>query len=59
MGALRKETYDCMLLNNYFWGIWALVMLKSEDYGKTDVFNFDFAEARIYMYEFARDNYKP
>ena len=47
---LREETRKCMVLNNFLGGIWAIQMLKEEDLGKTELFNFDLAEARTQMY---------
>ena len=46
-----EEIRKCLLLNNFFWAIWCLRMLKPEKLGDPEVFNFDFAEARIAMYE--------
>ena len=46
-----------MLLNNYFWGIWSLRMLKEEKLGDPNVFNFDFAQARIDMFNHVKALY--
>lgn len=52
-----QEVRKCMLLNNFFWAIWCLRMLKPEKMGDPNVFNFDFAEARICMYEHIKGLY--
>ena len=54
---LKQEVYRCLLLNNYFWGIWSLTILKKENIGNPNVFNFDFASARIAMYNHVKDLY--
>jgi hypothetical protein len=46
---LRSEVYRCLLLNNYFWAIWSMRILKEEKLGDPTLFNFDFAEARVQM----------
>lgn len=33
--------FKCMILNNIYWGVWGILMLKDEDVNK-DVFNFGF-----------------
>ena len=53
------EVRRCLLLNNFFWAIWCLRMLKPEKLGDPEVFNFDFAEARIAMYEHIKGLYFP
>ena len=42
----RKQVLDCGLLNNFFWGVWALALLSEEECCKTGIFNYDFADAR-------------
>lgn len=56
---LREEVHRCIVLNNFLGGIWAIQMLKVEDYGRgaTEVFNFDLARARIEMYRLTRSFY--
>lgn len=54
---MKDEVNRCMLLNNFFWGIWSLHILKEERMGDPSVFNFDFAEARIAMYEHVKSLY--
>lgn len=48
-----------MLVNNYFWAIWSLRMLKDERLGDTTVFNFAFAEGRVAMYKHVKELYFP
>ena len=49
-GELRKQVLDCCLLNNFFWGVWALALLSEDQYTKTGIFNYDFASARCTFY---------
>lgn len=56
---MREETRRCMLVNNYFWAIWSLRMLKDERLGDTTVFNFAFAEGRVAMYKHVKELYFP
>ncbi len=50
LAKLRVEVNKCLVLNNYFWGVWALRILKEEKLGDSSVFNFDFAQARVDMF---------
>lgn len=54
---LLEETHRCLLLNSYFWAIWALHMIKEEKLGDPTVFNFDYAQARIAMYNHTKKLY--
>jgi len=54
---IRDEVHKCLLLNNYFWAIWSLRMLKEEKLGDPKVFNFDFAQARIDMFNHVKTQY--
>jgi hypothetical protein len=47
---LVKDVWRCCLLNNMFWGVWALALLTPEIYAKEGIFNYDFAIARTEMY---------
>lgn len=47
---LRVEARKCMLLNNFLGAIWAMQVLKKEDYGRKDLFNFELAKARLSIY---------
>lgn len=47
--VLKPKVRDNLVVNNSYWGIWALMMLKEENWDKPDVFNYDFATARIAM----------
>ncbi len=46
-----------MLVNNYFWAIWAFTILKDENEGSRSAFNFDFADARIHMFKHVKELY--
>ena len=35
-----------MILNNYYWGVWAVMMLSEDDEKDVQVFNWAFAEGR-------------
>jgi len=48
---LMKQVYDCALINNFFWGVWALSLLTPDIYAKDGIFNYDFASARVGMYQ--------
>jgi thiamine kinase-like enzyme len=47
----KRQVLDCCLLNNFFWGVWALQLLNEDEVLKPGIFNFDFAEARCEMQE--------
>lgn len=55
--SLKKETYRCLIVNNFFWGVWAIENLKKQHYGNTTVFNFDFLSYRIQMHNLVKDLY--
>lgn len=46
----KQQVLDCALLNNFFWGVWALSLLSEEEYLKHGIFNYDFAHSRCDMY---------
>lgn len=46
----KRQVLDCILLNNFFWGVWALSLLSKEDTLKPGIFNYDFAHSRCDMY---------
>ena len=50
MPKLRAEVNKCLQLNNYFWAVWSMRILKEEKLGDANVFNFDFALARVEMF---------
>ena len=39
-----REVKQCLLLNNFYWCIWALTMLQDSDVCREDVFNYEFAK---------------
>ena len=47
----HKQVWDCCLLNNFFWGVWALSLLDEEEYLNNGIFNYDFAHSRCDMYQ--------
>ena len=47
----RREVEACCLLNNYYWGVWALAVLRDKDVCDEKVFNYEFAISRIKMYK--------
>ena len=38
-----SEIWNCALLNNLFWGVWALQLLTPDIYTQEGIFNYDFA----------------
>ena len=48
---LMKQVYDCALVNNFFWGVWALSLLTPDIYAKDGIFNYDCASAHVSMYQ--------
>lgn len=45
--------FRCMILNNIYWGVWGICMIKEEDANK-DIFNYAFANGRIEVNQFLR-----
>lgn len=54
---IRAEVHKCLLLNNYFWGVWSMKMLKPEKLGDTNVWNFDYFKARVEMFNHVKGLY--
>jgi hypothetical protein len=46
-----RQILNCLLLNNFFWGVWALALLSEHEYCKPGIFNYDFAHARCLFYQ--------
>ena len=46
-----EQIMKCALLNNFFWGVWALALLSDGEYCKPGIFNYDFAHARCLFYQ--------
>ena len=46
-----SQVWNCCILNNLFWGVWALSLLKPEDCTEAGIFNYDFAKSRVEMNE--------
>jgi hypothetical protein len=51
---LEVEVRKHVLLNNFFWGIWALKMLSPTDVTNENVFNYEFANCRVQMFRHAK-----
>lgn len=51
LDQLMDEVYDCALLNDMFWGVWALSLLSPEEYAQEGIFNYDFSRCRVFMYD--------
>ena len=49
LAILKPIVKDNLYVNNAYWGIWALVILREEEWDKEGVFNYDFAMARVFM----------
>ena len=39
---LKAEVKNCLLLNNYFWAMWGIKMLKKVQFKNAGVFNYEF-----------------
>jgi hypothetical protein len=48
---LEKQVWDCVLINNFFWGVWALALLTPEMCTDGGIFNYDFAHCRVESYQ--------
>lgn len=46
-----KNFFRCALLNNLYWGIWAVLLIKEKDINN-DVFNFGYVSTRMDLYEY-------
>lgn len=44
------EVLACALLNNFFWGVWALALLSPQNCAGEKLFNYDFTAARLEMF---------
>jgi len=40
-----------MVLNNFYWAVWAIMMLTEQDETNTEAFNWDFADGRCDLHE--------
>lgn len=40
-----------MIVNNFYWGIWALTILNPDDVTNEQVFNYEYANIRIIIYK--------
>jgi len=48
---LKKQVWECAVLNNFFWGVWALALLNEETCVKEGIFNYEFALCRCNFFE--------
>lgn len=42
-----EQVKKTMILNNFMWGVWCLLMVSDEDITNEEVFNYYLAEKRI------------
>ncbi len=47
----RREVENCLLLNNFYWGVWALLLIRDNDVCDDRVFNYEFALTRVRIYK--------
>ena len=47
---LMVQVYKCANVLNVCWGVWALTLLKPEDYSNPNLFNWDYCNARLEMF---------
>ena len=47
----RQEVENCCLLNNFYWGVWALLLIRDNDVCDEKVFNYEFAISRVKIYK--------
>ena len=53
MENLKKS----IILNNFYWGVWAIMMLKEEEETEWDVFNWEFTRMRIDLLNIQRKRF--
>ena len=46
-----EQTKQCMVLNNYYWAVWAIMMLTESDETDRKAFNWEFARGRTVMHK--------
>ena len=46
-----REVHQCMVLNNFYWAVWAVMMLQEADEVNPNAFNWDFLAGRCEMHE--------
>lgn len=51
------ETKRCMVLNNYYWGVWAVMMLADEDLLNVNAFNWEFFKGRCEMHKYSVEKF--
>ena len=50
LNNLVREVLDCALLNDFFWGIWAVALLNKDTCTEKGIFNYQFGQYRIDLY---------
>lgn len=46
-----RETKNCMVLNNFYWGVWAIMMLAEKEETDVNAFNWEFARGRVLLHK--------
>lgn len=46
---LEKEVHKCMILNNFYWAVWAYMILKDKEICKEETFNYFFSAHRAQL----------
>jgi hypothetical protein len=44
-------------LNNFFWAVWSIRMIKEENFSDAKVFNFDSAVGRVKLFNKVKELY--
>lgn len=44
-------------MNNFYWGVWAIMMLKDSEETEIDVFNWEFARMRVDLVNIQRKRF--
>ena len=50
-----RNVVRCMILNNIYWGVWGVLMIKPEEIND-DIFNFGFTQGRLELNRFLQDH---
>ena len=44
------DTKKCMILNNFYWGVWAIMMLADQDESDPQAFNWELCTGRCNLH---------
>ena len=44
------STQKCMIINNFYWAVWSIMMLSEADETDPEVFNWELIDGRCDMY---------